>query len=76
VQAEVVTNIYYHLKKESPYANTIMVTHNDGSKGYIPEDAAYGRSTFEVGATRFQQGCAEGQIVKGITGMMETNRRP
>ncbi len=29
------------LKKESPFDYTIMVTHANGSIGYIPNDAAY-----------------------------------
>lgn len=70
VQSEIVTNIYYHLKKDSPFSNTIMVTHNFGSMGYIPEDAAYDRPTFEVNATRFARGCAEDQIVKGFVDAM------
>ncbi|MCX6627591.1 MAG: hypothetical protein NTW28_08180, partial [Candidatus Solibacter sp.] len=70
VQSEIVTNIYYHLQRESPFTNTIMVTHNFGSMGYIPEDAAYDRPTFEVNATRFARGCAEGKIVGGFLDMM------
>jgi len=70
VQSEIVTNIYYHLKKDSPFTNTIMVTHHLGSMGYIPEDAAYDRPTFEVSATRFQRGCAENGIVNGFLEMM------
>lgn len=69
-QSEILTNIYWHLKKVSPYANTIMVTHNYGSMGYIPEDAAYDKPMFEVTGTRFARGCAEGQIVNGTLEMM------
>jgi hypothetical protein len=74
VQSEVLTNIYYHLRKDSPLTNTIMVTHNFGSMGYIPEDAAYDKPMFEVTGTRFARGCAEEQIVQGILEMMGQNQ--
>jgi hypothetical protein len=70
VQSEIVDPIYEHLRHSSPYRNTIMVTHDHGSMGYIPEDAAYDRPTFEVTGSRFRRGCAESSIVGGLVDLM------
>jgi hypothetical protein len=63
VAAEVVTNIYYHLKQASPLANTILVSLNNGRLTYIPDDAAYDAPIFEVRASSLARGCGEGAIV-------------
>jgi len=72
VNAEVYNLIAQRLKRESPYAKTIMATLTNGSasSGYIPDDASFGHNTFEVLSSRLQPGCAETSIVDGITGMM------
>src|SRR5215471_17130640 len=41
VSGEVLTMIHAHLKKESPFSRTVMVTHANGTSGYIPDDAAF-----------------------------------
>ena len=38
---EVFTQIAQHLRKDSPFHQTIMVTHANGSSGYIPSDGAF-----------------------------------
>jgi hypothetical protein len=63
VAAEVVTNIYYHLKQESPLANTILVSLTNGRLTYIPDDAAYDAPIFEVRASSLKRGCGENAIV-------------
>jgi hypothetical protein len=76
VNAEVFNLIAQRLKRESPYANTMLATLTNGSarSGYIPNDAAYGMYTFEVLSSRLKPGCAEGAIVNGILDLMaETN---
>jgi hypothetical protein len=72
VNAEVYNLIARRLKKESPYAKTLMSTLTNGmaNSGYIPDDASFGHQTFEVLSSRLQPGCAENAIVGGITGMM------
>ena len=72
VSGEVITRIGEHLKKASPFANTIMVTHADGTVGYIPDDSSYPRQTFEVLSSPFQAGCTEPSIVNGLIGMMKS----
>lgn len=72
VNGEVFNPISTRLKKESPYANTMMLTLTNGyaRSGYIPHDAAFGTYTFEVVSSRLKPGCAEDAIVNGILDMM------
>jgi len=72
VNAEVYNEIAQRLKKESPYAKTLMATLTNGmaNSGYIPDDASFGHNTFEVLSSRLQPGCAETSIVDGILSMM------
>ena len=72
VSGEVLTNISLRLKKESPFNRTIMVTHCNGSSGYLPDDAAYDQVSYEIVTTRVKRGCAENAIVNGLVEMMNT----
>lgn len=74
VSGEVLTNIYWHLRKASPLANTIMITMANNRVGYIPDDAAYDTPTFEVTASPLQRGCAENAIVNGLVDMISRNQ--
>jgi neutral ceramidase len=60
------------LKKESPYAKTILTTGANGMLlgGYLPDDASYGHETFEVLNSKVKPGCAENAIVNGIIDLM------
>ncbi len=70
VSGEVATNIYYHLRKDSPFTNTLMITMANGRIGYIIEDTAYETPTFEAMGTSLQPGTAEKAIVHGLVDMM------
>jgi neutral ceramidase len=70
VSGEVLTPIYLHLERESPFRNTVMVTHANGLSGYIPNDAAYNQVSYEITTTHLKPGCAEGGIVNGLVDMM------
>lgn len=70
VSAEVLTNIASRLKLESPLTKTFMVTHCNGSSGYIPDDAAYDQVSYEITTTRVKRGCAENAIVNGFLEMI------
>jgi neutral ceramidase len=72
VNAEVFNLIAQRLKKESPYARTMMVALTNGiaNSGYIPNDAAFGYLTFEVLSSRCKPGYAENAIVNGILDLM------
>jgi hypothetical protein len=71
VSGEVLTMIGQRLKKESPFAHTIMVTHCNGSSGYLPDDAAYQEISYEITTSRVKKGCAENAIVNGLVEMMD-----
>ncbi len=77
VDAEVFNLIAQRLKKESPFARTMMVTLTNGmaNSGYIPNDAAFGYLTFEVLSSRCKPGYAENAIVNGILDLMSDARR-
>jgi hypothetical protein len=72
---EVVTNIYTHLKQQSPLLNTILVTMNNGRVSYIIDDAAYDALIFENRASSLKPGCGEKTIVDGFTEMIERGLR-
>jgi neutral/alkaline ceramidase-like enzyme len=72
VSGEALTNIGLRLKRESPFNRTVLVTHCNGSSGYLPDDAAYDRLSYEVIATHVKRGCAENAIVTGLLEMMNT----
>jgi hypothetical protein len=76
VNAEVFSPIAQRLKRESPYKATMMATLTNGSarSGYIPDDASFGKYTFEVLSSRLQPGCAESSIVNGILELIEGSR--
>ena len=70
VSGEVFTLIAQRLKKESPFTHTVMLTHTNGSSGYIPNDAAFDPVSYEVTASRLKPGCAEDAIVNGFLDLM------
>jgi hypothetical protein len=70
VSGEVFTLIHQHLRQESPFRNTIMVTHANGSSGYIPNDAGFEQVSYEVTTSRLKPGCAENAIVNGFVDLM------
>ena len=77
VNAEVFNPIAQRLKRESPYKATMMATLTNGSarSGYIPDDASYGKYTFEVLSSRLQPGCAESSIVSGLLELIDGARK-
>jgi neutral ceramidase len=70
VSGEVFTLIARRLKRESPFNHTIMVTHANGSSGYIPDDTGFEPVSYEVTASRLKPGCAESAIVNGFLDLM------
>jgi neutral ceramidase len=77
VDAELYSEIAERLKRESPMANTFMVTLANGraDSGYVPNDAAFGALTFQVLGSKLKPGCAETAIVNGLLDLIETNRK-
>jgi len=73
VDAEIYSPIALRLKKESPLANTVMVTLANGraNSGYIPNDTAFGAYTFQVLGSRLKPGYAETGIVDGLLDLIQ-----
>jgi neutral ceramidase len=73
VDSEIYNIFAQHLKKASPMTNTVMVTNANGrtSSGYIIDDGAYGRNTFQVLGNRLKPGNAEQGIVGGLIALIE-----
>ena len=76
VSGEVVTNIYRHLQRETPLADTILATIVNDRVGYLADDAAYDRPIFEVNGSPAARGCAENAIVDGLVGMIKEQSQP
>ena len=76
INAEVFNPIAQGLKRESPNKATMMATLTNGSarSGYIPDDASFGKYTFEVLSPRTQPGCAETSIVNGLLALVDDAR--
>jgi neutral ceramidase len=77
VDAELYTEIGLRLKRESPMANTVLVTLANGraNSGYIPNDAAFGANTFQVLGSNLKPGCAETAIVNGLLDLIATTQK-
>ncbi len=75
VSGEVLTGIGEHLKRESPFSRTFMVTHANGASGYIPDDDAYAQVSYEIWVTKVKPGCAEKSIVNSFLEMFEENQQ-
>jgi neutral ceramidase len=72
VSGEVLTMINEHLKeKEVPSRHVVMLTHTNGSSGYIPDDAAFAQVSYEITTSHLKPGCAEKAIVNGFLKMMD-----
>jgi hypothetical protein len=71
ISGEVLTGIGQRLVRESPIAHSIVVTHVNGSSGYIPDDAAYDQVSYEITSSRIKRACAENAIVNGFLEMIE-----
>jgi hypothetical protein len=70
VSGEVFTLIAQRLRRESRFEHAMMVTHTNGSSGYIPDDAGFEPVSYEVTASRLKPGCAENAIVNGFLDLM------
>ena len=69
VSGEVFNEISVKMRKQSPYSNTFMITHCNGSSGYLVTDAAYAEGGYEVNSTRARSG-AEKAIIDNLLEMI------
>jgi hypothetical protein len=70
ISAEVVTRIYEHLRRDSPFTNIMLLSMANGSVGDLTDDESYGRTSYSARATPAKEGCAESGIVDGFVEMM------
>lgn len=75
VDAEIYTLIAERMKKQSPLANTVMVTLANGrsNSGYVPNDAAFGAYTFQVLGSHLKPGCAETGIADSLVELISSH---
>ena len=71
VAAEVFTEIGMHVKQDSLFDRTLMVTLLANRVGYIPTDKAYLLPSEKAVGNRLKPGCAEPAIVSEFQGMMK-----
>lgn len=71
VSGEVLTMIHEHLKKKFASSQTFMLTHVNGSSGYIPDDAAFSQVSYEITTSRLKPGCAENAIINGFLNLRQ-----
>jgi neutral ceramidase len=63
VSGELMNEIGMEIKKRSPFSGTFVVTHCNGSSGYICTDKAFSEGGYEVQVTRLMPG-AEGPLTQ------------
>jgi hypothetical protein len=56
VSGELMTEIGMRIKSESPFKNTIVITHCNGNSGYLCTDAAYPEGGYEAMVSRTMPG--------------------
>ena len=63
---EMLTEIGMAIKAGSPFKNTFIITHCNGSSGYLPQAEIYKEGGYEVNSTRFEIGSAELVIKRAL----------
>ena len=71
VSGEVGSQIFVHVKRESPFAQNVMITLSNDRAGYIPDDAGWDHQG--PGGQAFVRGCAEKAIVDNLADMMRAS---
>ena len=72
VSGEVFTEIGEHVKRDSLFDRTFMVTMLTNGIGYVPTDKAYLMPSEKAIANRIKPGCAEPAIVDAFTRMQKS----
>ena len=63
---EMLTEIGMAIKSGSPYKHTFVITHCNGSSGYLPPAGLYKEGGYEITSTRFKIGSAEMVVKKAL----------
>ena len=70
ISGEVMTVIGMKIKEQSPFKNTVVVTHCNGSSGYLCTDAAYSEGGYEPMVSRTMPG-VEKIIVDHVVALLK-----
>jgi neutral ceramidase len=71
ISGELMNEIGVNVKKQSPYSGTLIVTHCNGSSGYICTDKAFPEGGYEVSTTRLMPG-SEKQLTKKMVELIHS----
>lgn len=63
---EMLTEIGMAIKAGSPFKHTFVITHCNGSSGYLPPAELYKEGGYEITSTRFEIGSAELVVKKAL----------
>ena len=63
---EMITEIGMEIKAGSPFKNTFIITHCNGSSGYLVPEELYKEGGYEVSTTRFQIGSSDMVVKKAL----------
>jgi len=63
---EMLTEIGMEIKSGSPFKHTFVITHCNGSSGYLPPAELYKEGGYEVNSTRFEIGSADMVVKKAL----------
>jgi hypothetical protein len=66
---EVFNEIGRAIKDGSPFKNTFVMTHCNGSAGYLPTGPSYADGGYEVNSSRFAPGADE-QVISAVVQML------
>ncbi len=68
---EMLTEIGLSIKSASPYRHTFVITHCNGSSGYLSPAELYKEGGYEINSTRFEIGSADMVIKKALSMLYE-----
>ena len=71
ISGEVMTEIGMAVKNQSPYQHTVVITHCNGSAGYLLTDQAYAEGGYEAMVSKTMPGTAE-QIIDNLSEMIRS----
>jgi len=71
ISGEVMTEIGMKIKNESPYQGTFVITHCNGTSGYICTNDAYSEGGYEIMVTRFWPG-VEDAVTQNVIKMINS----
>jgi hypothetical protein len=72
ISGELMNEIGTDIKKKSPFSNTVIMTHCNGSSGYICTDKAFAEGGYEIQVTRLMPGAetvVRSELLQMISGL-------